>query len=74
MTVYPASGAAVREFARNVVSIVRPPARSPQPDTHAEELKKLNEELHDERVRTEKLQKMVKILENRLEIDTGRGK
>ncbi len=51
MTVYPASGAAVREFARNVVSIVRPPARSPQPDTHAEELKKLNEELHDERVR-----------------------
>jgi hypothetical protein len=44
MIVYPTSGAAVREFARNVVSIVRPPARIPQPDTHAGELKKLNDE------------------------------
>jgi hypothetical protein len=74
MTVYAPGGSAVREFARYVVSIVRPPQPSPQPDVHGEELKKLNEELHDERVRSEKLQKMVKILENRLEIDTGRGK
>lgn len=63
-------GAAVRESARlRIATVSLPP--SPQPDSHAEELKKLNEELHDERVRSEKLQKMVKILENRLEIDTG---
>jgi hypothetical protein len=73
MTVYPASGSIVRESARLVVSTVSVPA-SPAPDTHAEELKKLNEELHQERVRSEKLQNMVKILENRLEIDTARGK
>jgi hypothetical protein len=73
MTVYPASGAPVREFARLLISTVSV-AASPAPDTHGAELKKLNEELHQERVRSEKLQNMVKILENRLEIDTARGK
>lgn len=74
MTVYPAGGAAVRESARLVIATVSAPPPSPAPDTHAEELKKLSEELHQERVRSEKLQNMVKILENRLEIDTARGK
>jgi hypothetical protein len=75
MTVYPAGGGAVRESARLVIATVAAPAlRDPEPDTHAEELKRLNEELRQERVRSEKLQNMVKILENRLEIDTGRGK
>jgi hypothetical protein len=73
MTVYPASGQPVREFARLLISTVSVPA-SPAPDTHAEELRKLNEELHQERVRSDKLQNMVKILEDRLEIDTARGK
>jgi hypothetical protein len=74
MTVYPASGAAVRESARLRIATVSAPAPSPAPDTHAEELKRVSEELHQERARSEKLQKMVKILENRLEIDTARGK
>jgi hypothetical protein len=74
MTVYPASGAAVRESSRLLIATVSAPPPSAAPDTHAEELKKLSEELHQERVRSEKLQKMVKILENRLEIDTARGK
>jgi len=74
MTVYPASGGAVRESARLFVATVTAPSPSPAPDSHAEELKKLNEELRQERVRSDKLQKMVKILENRLEIDTGRVK
>ncbi len=73
MTVYPANGEPVRESARLLISTVSVPA-TPAPDTHAEEIKKLNEELHQERVRSEKLQNMVKILENRLEIDTSRGK
>ncbi|HEV8037473.1 MAG TPA: hypothetical protein VGP62_01325 [Bryobacteraceae bacterium] len=75
MTVYPAGGGAVRESARlAIATVAAPQPRDPAPDTHAEELKKLNEELHQERVRSDKLQNMVKILENRLEIDTGRGK
>jgi hypothetical protein len=75
MTVYPAGGGAVRESARLLIATVAAPApRDPAPDTHTEELKKLNEELRHERVRSDKLQKMVNILENRLEIDTGRGK
>ena len=73
MTVYPASGQPVREFARLLISTVSVPASS-APDTHSAELKTLNEELHKERVRSDKLQNMVKILENRLEIDTARGK
>jgi len=63
-----------REFARYRLATVHVPAPSPAPETHAEELKKLSEELRQERVRSEKLQNMVKILENRLEIDTSRGK
>jgi hypothetical protein len=76
MTVYLAGGAVVRESARLAVATVSapPPSPSPQPDTHAEELKKLNLELREERARSEKLKNMVKILENRLEIDTSRGK
>jgi proteasome lid subunit RPN8/RPN11 len=74
MTVQPASGGDVREFARYRLATVRVPAPSPAPDPHAEELKKLSDELHQERARSEKLQNMVKILENRLEIDTSRGK
>ena len=74
MSVRPASGGEVREFARFRVATVRVPAPSPATDSHAEELKKLSDELHQERVRSEKLQNMVKILENRLEIDTSRGK
>jgi hypothetical protein len=74
MIVYPASGAAVRESARLLIATVSAPPPSVAPDTHAEELKKLSEDLRQERVRSDKLQKMVKILENRLEIDTGRGK
>jgi hypothetical protein len=74
MTVYPASGPAVRESARLLIATVSAPPPSAAPDTHAEELKRLNEELRQERVRSDKLQKMVKILENRLEIDTARGK
>lgn len=74
MTVYPASGAVVRESARLLIATVSAPPPSPAPDTHFEELKKLSEELHQERARSEKLQNMVKILENRLEIDTARGK
>jgi proteasome lid subunit RPN8/RPN11 len=73
MNVRPANGGEVREFARYRVATVRVPATSPA-DTHAEELKKLSDELHQEKVRSEKLQNMVKILENRLEIDTSRGK
>jgi proteasome lid subunit RPN8/RPN11 len=74
MTVHPAGGGDVREFARYRLATVRAPAPSPAPDPHADELKKLSDELHQERVRSEKLQNMVKILENRLEIDTSRGK
>jgi hypothetical protein len=73
MTVYPARGTLVRESARLSVATISPPP-SPQLDPHEAELKKLNEELHQERVRSDKLQKMVKILENRLEIDTARSK
>ncbi len=75
MSVHAAGGGEVREFARfrlNTVRVAAPIAAPPDP--HAEELKKLSEELHQERVRSEKLQNMVKILENRLEIDTSRGK
>jgi hypothetical protein len=74
MTVYPAGGTAVRESARLVIATVSAPPPTPQPDTHAEELKKLNQELREERARSDKLKNMVKILENRLEIDTSRGK
>jgi hypothetical protein len=74
MTVHPAGGGEVREFARYRLATLRPPAPSPAQDPHADELKKLSEELHQERVRSEKLRNMVKILENRLEIDTSRGK
>jgi hypothetical protein len=74
MTVYPAGGAPVRESARLVIAMVKAPPPSPQPDTDAEELKKLNGELREERARSDKLRNMVKILENRLEIDTSRGK
>jgi hypothetical protein len=74
MTVRPASGGEVREFARYRIATVRAAAPSPAPDPHADEMKKLSQELHEERARSEKLRNMVKILENRLEIDTSRGK
>jgi hypothetical protein len=74
MTVYPTGGAPVRESARLVIAMVNAPPPSPPPDTDAEELKKLNRELREERARSDKLQNMVKILENRLQIDTSRGK
>jgi hypothetical protein len=63
-----------RESARFRLNTVHVSAPTVAPDPHAEELKKLSEELHQERVRSEKLQNMVKILENQLEIDTSRGK
>jgi len=71
MTVYPAKGAAVREFARLKVSTITAPAPPPpaEPDP---QVKKLTEELHQEKVQTEKLRNMVKILENRLGIDGER--
>ena len=74
MTVHPASGGDVREFARYRLTTVRVNVPSAGPDPHAEELKKLSDELHSERAQSEKLRNMVKILENRLEIDTSRGK
>lgn len=74
MTVYPASGTEVREFARFRLAAAWAPAPSAAPDTQREELKKLSEELRKERVRSEKLQNRVKILENRLEADTSRSK
>jgi hypothetical protein len=74
MTVHPVGGGVVREFARYRIATVRVLEPNATPDPHAEELKKLSEELHQEKVRSEKLQNMVKILENRLEIDTSRGK
>jgi hypothetical protein len=71
MTVYPAKGAAVREFARLKVSTITAPAPPPpaEPDP---QVKKLTEQLHQEKVQTEKLRNMVKILENRLGIDGER--
>lgn len=74
MTVHLSSGGDVRESARYRLNTIRVPVQNTAPDPHAEELKKLNDELHSERAQSEKLRNMVKILENRLEIDTSRGK
>ncbi len=71
MTLYTSSGAVVRETTRLRIATVSVPPPPPAPNG---EVKKLNEELRREKVRSDRLQKMVKILENRLEIDTARNK
>lgn len=71
MTVYSAKGAAARESARLRVATITV-AAPPAPAEPAPEVKKLTGELHQERVRSEKLKNMVKILENRLGIDGAR--
>jgi hypothetical protein len=71
LTVFLSGGASVREYAHLQVKTIMVTALPP-PDTHEEELKKLETELHDERVRSDKLKNMVKILENRISVDGSR--
>ena len=97
MTVSPAAGAPVSEFARLVAPPSSPPTPVPAPvaanppakdelpsaeldklrserDDFESQAKQLREELHKERVRADKLQEMVRILQNRLDIDSARTK
>lgn len=69
MTVYPGP---VRESAHLTITTVTVHETAPAPPDP--EVPRLTEELRQERLQTEKLRNMVKILENRLEIDTARGK
>lgn len=71
MTVFLPGGAFVREYAHLQVKTISVTALPP-PDTHEEELKKLETELRDERARSDKLKNVVKILENRISIDGSR--
>ncbi len=70
MTVFPDAGGALRECARLRIVTVSLPA--PQPDPAQAHLKQLNEELRIERTRADRLRNMVKILENRIEVDAAR--
>jgi hypothetical protein len=71
MTVYPDAGGALRESARlRIVTVIPTPA--PQPDPMQAQVKRLNEELRIERIRADRLRNMVKILENRMEVDAAR--
>ncbi len=72
MTVFLPGGAPVRESAHLTIATVTVHETAPAvPDP---EVPRLTEDLRQERVQTEKLRNMVKILENRLEIDTTRAK
>jgi len=69
MTVYPGP---VRESAHLTITTMT--VHETAPAAQDPEVPRLTEELRQERLQTEKLRNMVKILENRLEIDTARGK
>ena len=71
MTVYPDRGGALRESASlKIVTIYPPPV--PRTDPAQAQVKQLNEELRIERARADRLRQMVKILENRIEVDAAR--
>ena len=97
MTVSPASGAPVSEFARLVAPPSSPAPSSPtapavsaaakkeappaelekmraERDEFESQAKQLREELRKERTRADKLQEMVRILQNRLDVDSARAK
>ena len=72
MTVKAESGSSVTESASFTLTTVSLPAAAPGPDALAPEVRRLNSELQKERARSDKLQNMVKILENRIEVDSAR--
>jgi len=72
LTAYPDNGPPVTEFARFAIATVTLPAPAPRADASAPEVKRLNSELQKERAKSDKLQNMVKILENRIEVDSAR--
>jgi hypothetical protein len=78
MTVYPASGEPIHDSTRLIAPVFSPPPQppqllipdppSPEHDALREQVHQLTEDLHKERARTEQLQNLVRILENRLGI------
>lgn len=72
MRVHEDRGEVVQEFARLSVHTISPPV--PPPDPSEGEVKRLNLELHQERVISDRLKQTVKILENRIAVDSARAK
>jgi hypothetical protein len=76
MTVYPANGEPIQESTRLVAPAFNAPIQppqlltseppSPEMDGLKDQVHQLTEDLHKERARTEQLQNLVRILENRL--------
>jgi len=60
------------EYARLVIKTVSAPAAPVAPDPLEGEVKRLNQDLHQERVISDKLKQTVKILENTIAVDNAR--
>jgi hypothetical protein len=71
MTVHSGAGSVAREFAYLHVTTVNAPAKAV--DSLEPEVKRLTQELHQERVITDKLKQTVKILENTIAVDKSRS-
>lgn len=83
MTVYPAAGASVQEYARVVGAATTTPNDQPgspdviklraDRDRFEAEAKQLREELRKEKARADQMQEAARILQNRIAVDAARG-